>query len=170
MAADWVALWWCLAFNVFGGITPSLPIQQTNTTTFSWLLRFLVSEYSFIFYLQLLPTCKISLDANYNHNFNELILRFLDCCCCQGIDKKNTLDKPKRVPFVITYNLASHADFLRGSSRVPAPQIACVADVRGRGEGESAKAGKREKAPYPISPIPPPFSLPPYGPTHFSAC
>ena len=80
----------CLAFNVFGGITPSLPIQQTNATTFSWLLRFLVSEYSFIFYLQLLPTCKI-LDANYNHSFNELILRFLDCFCFRGIDKKHTL-------------------------------------------------------------------------------
>ena len=62
------------------------------------------------------------------------------------------MDKPKHVPFVITYNLASHADVLRGSSRVHAPQIAYVADVRVRGEGEKRESGEKGKGPLTLSP------------------
>ena len=69
------------------------------------------------------------------------------------------------LPILITYNLASHADVLRGSSRVPAPQIACVADVRGRGEGDLHESGEKGKGPLPSLPSPTPFfpsSLRPY--------
>ena len=64
------------------------------------------------------------------------------------------MDKPKGVPFVITYNLASHADVLRGSSRVHAPQIAYVAEVMGRGEGEKRESGEKGKGPLPSLPNP----------------
>ena len=122
--------------------------------------------------LQLLPTCKI-LDANYNHNFNELILQFLDYCCCRGIDKSTHFHTGQTKACSLRYNLQPSLPRRRSLGFVTrsCPTNSLGGRRKGEGGGEkSAKAWKRERVSYPLSPIPLPFSLPPYGPTPFSAC
>ena len=43
---------------------------------------------------------------------------------------------------------------------MPHKIIACVADVRGRGEGEKRESGEKGKGPLPSLPNPAPFFLP----------
>ena len=56
MSADWVALWWRLAFDVFSGIKPSAPFNRLMQLRLAELGGYIVTLLGQLIIIYILPT------------------------------------------------------------------------------------------------------------------